>query len=156
MNLIERIRLAYRVLTVKTGNLMAHAEAELPPNDDEMQAAMNLGLREIVLVFGAQGHSGFSAGYALSCLKKLLAYEPLGPLTGEPHEWIEVGDGVFQNKRCGRVFKQADRFDGQAYDIDGIVWEDEGGACFTNSESLVPVVFPYTPTTEYRKRGAGA
>lgn len=156
MNLIERIRLAYRVLTAETGNLMAHAEAELPPSDDEINAAMRLDLLEVVLVFGSQGHSGFSAGYARAALAKLLAFEPLGPLTGETHEWIEVGHGVFQNKRCGRLFKQADRFNGQAYDIDGIVWEDEDGSHFTNSESMVPVVFPYTPTTEYRKRGAAA
>ena len=87
---------------------------------------------------------------------KLLRYEPIGPLTGEPDEWVEVEPGVHQNRRCGRVFKQADRFNGQAYDLDGIVWEEPDGGRFPNAESMVPVVFPYTPKTEYRPRPVAA
>lgn len=157
MSLIQRLMLAWRVLTCRIGNLMQHADRELPPpGDDEMQALMNTQLKELVLVFSTHGHSGFSAAWARALLSKLLAYEPIGPLTGEPHEWVEVGAGVFQNNRCGRVFKQADRFNGQAYDLDGIVWEEPDGSRFTNSESLVPVTFPYTPATEYRARPATA
>lgn len=157
MSLIQRLMLAWRVLTCRIGNLMQHADRELPPpGDDEMQALMNTQLKELVLVFSTHGHSGFSAAWARALLSKLLAYEPIGPLTGEPHEWVEVGAGVFQNNRCGRVFKQADRFNGQAYYLDGIVWEEPDGSRFTNSESLVPVTFPYTPATEYRARPATA
>ncbi len=153
--MIQRASLAWRVLTARTGGLMAHAERELPdPQGDEMQALMNAQLKEMLLVFSTHGHSGFSASYAGAALAKLLKYEPIRPLTGEPGEWMEVGPGVFQNRRCGRVFKQADRFNGQAYDLDGIVWEDPDGGRFTNWESMVPVVFPYTPKTEYRQRPA--
>lgn len=150
MKMRERIALAWRVLTCQTANLMAHAESELPPTDgDETQALMNRNLRELVLVFSSQGHSGFSAGYAAAALGKLMRFEPLRPLTGEPDEWNEVGEGVFQNRRCSRVFKQADRFDGQAYDIDGRVFREPSGCCYTNGDSFVPITFPYTPKTEY-------
>ena len=150
MKLTQRIALCWRILRAEPGNLMAHADRELPADDgDEMQALMNQQLREMVLVFSTHGHSGFSAAFARNCLEKLLAFEPLRPLTGEPDEWNEVGPGVFQNRRCSHVFKQADRFDGQAYDIQGKVFREPDGGCYTNSESMVPVVFPYWPKTEY-------
>ena len=143
MNLLQRTRLAWRVMTWKTGGLMAHAERELG-------VGMDIELRELILVFGSQGHGGASAFITADLLYKLLRYEPIGPLTGDDDEWVEVADGIHQNRRCGRVFKQADRFDGQAYDVDGIVWVDEDGSTFTNPGSLVPIVFPYRPKTERR------
>lgn len=152
MRTIERLALCWRILRAKPGNLLAHAERELvPPEDDgdKMQRLMNRQLRELVLVFSTHGHSGFSASYAAAMLEKLLRFEPIGPLTGEPSEWLEVGPGVFQNRRCGRVFRDASRFNGQAYDIDGRVFREPSGACFTSSESCRPVTFPYTPVTEY-------
>lgn len=150
MKLTERLALCWRILRADPGNLLAHAERELPkPSGDDMQALMNAQLKELVLVFSTHGHSGFSASWARQCLDKLLAYQPLRPLTGEPDEWNEVGDGVFQNNRCGRVFKQADRFNGQAYDLDGRVFREPSGACYTSRDSMVPITFPYTPTTEY-------
>jgi hypothetical protein len=136
-------------------NLINYAESELSrigmgaDTTDEMNKAMHDHIITMVKAFSDEGHSGMSAGYALSILKKVLAYEPLTPLTGEDSEWTEVGGGVFQNKRCSRVFKHADRFDGQAYDINGKVFVDEGGAAYTSSDSRVPVTFPYTPITEY-------
>lgn len=147
MTLRQRLSLAWRVLTYKPGNLLAHAKAELPDDKgDEMQKAMNTGLLEILLVFSSQGHSGFSASYATAAIEKLLRFEPLGPLTGEPSEWIEVADGLWQNKRCSRLFKDAD---GRAYDIDGKVFREPDGGCYTSIDSRVYVEFPYTPKTEY-------
>lgn len=147
MNIRERLALAWRVLRYQPDNLLAHADRELPPADgDEMQEAMNLALREIVFVFGSQGHSGFSAGYATDALEKLLRFEPLRPLTGEPEEWNEVGPGWWQNRRCSRVFKDAD---GRAYDIDGRVFREPNGCCYTSSDSRVYITFPYRPKTEY-------
>lgn len=150
MNLTKRLALCWRILKAQPAGLLAHAERELPHiGTDEMGALMAEQLKELVLVFGTHGHSGFSAGYATAVLQKLLRYEPIAPLTGEPGEWNEVGDGVFQNNRCSRVFKQADRFNGQAYDIEGRVFRETNGVCYTSSNSFVPIVFPYTPTTEY-------
>ena len=64
---------------------------------------------------------------------------------------LNKNNAVMQNKRCSSVFKDPDRFNGQAYDINAIVWEDEEGFRFTNSESEQPIEFPYWPKTEYRK-----
>jgi hypothetical protein len=126
-------------------------------SEDEMNVAMREHILRMVEAFADEGHSGFSANYAVNCLDKLLRYQPLSPLTGEDDEWNEVGDGVYQNKRCGRVFKE----NGEAYDIDGIVFWDwytdpETGekfkSHFTCKDSRVPVQFPYTPKTEYKER----
>ena len=132
---------------------------------DEMQAAICEHVLALLKVFADEGHSGSSAPYAVNMFKKLAMYEPLVPLTGEDWEWHEASEGVFQNKRCSRVFKQADRFNGQAYDIDGRVFyewytDKETGekykSHYTSRDSLVPVTFPYTPSTEYVERPSEA
>ena len=118
--------------------------------------------------FANEGHSGFSAQYAIGILTKLLDFKPLSPLTGEDDEWHEVskrsGYPHFQNKRCSSVFK--DGKNGEAYDIDGkVFWEwvrDEDGnpykSYYTCYESRVPVTFPYTvpdePIYEWRYSSA--
>lgn len=116
---------------------------------DNMQEMMCKQILEIIELFSSHGHSGFSANYAINMLNKLLRFEPLVPLTGERWEWNEIGPGVFQNNRCSHVFKQADRFDGQAYDIEGRIFREANGTCYTNAKSFVPITFPYTPTKDY-------
>ena len=103
-------------------------------------------LLELLEVLSAQGHSGHSAPYVVNMFKKLALFEPLCPLTGDDNEWAEVSEGVWQNKRCSHVFKEAD---GRAYDIDGRIFREPNGACFTNRNSRVYVTFPYTPTRVY-------
>lgn len=128
---------------------------------DDMQEAICAHVLKLLEVFAAEQHSGSTAPYSINLFSKLAAFEPIVPVTGEDWEWTEVGDGMYQNKRCSHVFKQADRFDGQAYDLDGkIFWEwyksEEDGKIskthFTSSESQVPITFPYTPKREYEFR----
>ncbi|MBK3745284.1 hypothetical protein G3A39_39565 [Paraburkholderia aspalathi] len=115
------------------------------PAPDKMQDQIETAILDIVDKFAGQGHSGSSASYTIACIEKLLRFEPLTPLTGVDDEWANVSDGLYQNKRCSRVFKDAN---GQVYDINGKVFREPSGACFTNRDSRVPVVFPYTPKTE--------
>lgn len=127
---------------------------------DEMQKMICDHVMDLLDVFAGEGHSGSSAPYAINLFKQLASFDPLVPLTGEDWEWQECGPGVFQNIRCGHVFKDASRFNGQPYDIDAIVFydwfTDEDGerfkAFYTCKESVMPIVFPYTPKTEYRER----
>lgn len=125
---------------------------------DEMQEAICENVLKLIEVFSDEGHSGFSAPYTINLFAKLANFEPIVPLTGEDFEWSEVSPVIFQNKRCSHVFKQKDRFDGQAYDINAkVFWEwvrsEEFGAISKNSytcgDSFVPITFPYTPKTEY-------
>ena len=103
---------------------------------------------ELLEVFAEQGHSGSSAPYCANAFKKLALFEPLGPLTGADDEWVEVAPGVFQNNRCSHVFKEG----GLAYDIDGRIFRDPDGSCYTSIDSRVNVTFPYTPKSEYVDR----
>ena len=149
-------------------SLVQYAESELDrigmTDDDEYNGTMRKHLIHMIEEFADEGHSGFSASYALQCLEKLLRFKPLSPLTGEDDEWCDVaqisGKPFYQNKRCSSVFK--DDNDGEAYDIDGkVFWEwykdDEGVArksYYTGVESRIPVTFPYTvpdkPIYEWR------
>lgn len=125
---------------------------------DEMQKEICNHVLDLLKVFDDEGHSGSSAPYTINLFSKLAKFEPITPITGEDWEWSEASDGVFQNKRCSHVFKQSDRYDGQAYDIDAVVfwnwYKDEDGKPFksyyTSSDSRRPITFPYTPKTEYQ------
>lgn len=146
MKIKQKLALCWRILRHKPSNLYNHAVRELPPvDDDEIQEWMNSSVLELVFVFETQGHSGFSAPYAIATLEKALSFEPLSPLTGEDNEWVCVDEGLLQNKRCSRVFKD----DTGAYDVEGKIFREPSGACYTSIESRVPVQFPYTPTTTY-------
>lgn len=120
--------------------------------DRDMQEVINKDILEIVEVFANQGHSGFSANYSIPIINKLLKQSFVLPLTGEKDEWCEVTDGVYQNKREGKIFKQNDRFDGKPYYIDGKAFSDDGGkSWYTNKNSFVTVEFPLKelPKTKY-------
>lgn len=130
---------------------------------DEMQEMICNHVLKLLEVFDEEGHSGSSAPYTINLFSKLAKFDPIVPLTGEDWEWNEICDertngvAVYQNKRCGAVFKQRDRFDGQPYYLDGrVFWEwsaYEGEAPikshYTGRDSMVPITFPYTPHTEY-------
>ena len=149
-------------------NLINYAKDEMDliglreDSEDEMNRAMREHILQMVKVFSDEGHSGFSANYALAILKKVLDFKPLSALTGEDDEWLEVADELYQNKRASNVFKDKDG----AYWSDGIVfWEwftpwDNGVAgepfktYFTSKDSAVriesfPWVMPEKP--EYRE-----
>lgn len=134
-------------------NYIEHAKRELKAigydlNDQEdgPNKWIMENLFELLEAFDKQGHSGSSASYCANAFKKLALFEPLAPLTGEDDEWCEVLEGTWQNIRCSHVFKEAD---GNAYDINGKVFREPSGACYTSRDSRVYVTFPYTPTTEY-------
>jgi len=127
---------------------------------DEMQEAICNHVLKLLEVFHDEGHSGTSAPYAINLFSALAKFEPIVPLTGEDWEWFDHGY-CKQNIRCSHVFKQPDRFDGQAYDIDAVVfWEwfkdvTDGTmhkSYFTGAESHRPITFPYTPKREYQFR----
>ncbi|WP_053225565.1 hypothetical protein [Methylobacterium indicum] len=119
-----------------------------------MQDAIDACVIGIVETFAEQGHSGSSAAYVIGILDKVLRFEPVTPLTGEDDEWVvhAYDDECYaQNKRCGRVFK---RRNGQAYDIEAVVFRDPDGFCWTGADSRRDVTFPYTPATEIVDRPA--
>jgi len=124
-------------------------------NSNDMNRAMRNHILHMVTEFSEEGHSGFSASYALGLLMKLFDYKPLSPLTGDDSEWVEHDNDLFQNKRYSAVFKTGKT--GKPYDINGRVFYetylDEDGTLrksyFTSGDSVVDIEFPYTPTTEY-------
>lgn len=143
-------------------NLVYHAERELDligmtEDSDGMNSSMRNHILHMIEQFAKEGHSGFSAFWTISCLEKLMRFEPISPLTGEDWEWSEVSDGLYQNNRCSSVFKDANRFDGQPYDINGKIFVEhyynkdgeERTSSYANGDSHVVISFPYTPETEY-------
>ena len=135
--------------------LISFAKSELDivgmkENDPEISnRAMREHILKMVEVFSDEGHSGFSANYAVAILQKLLKFEPLSPLTGEDSEWnlISEKEKLYQNNRCSHVFRE----NGKAYDIHGKIFVQENGSAYTSGDSRIYVTFPYVPKTEYVK-----
>ena len=129
---------------------------------DDMNNWMRNDVLKLLEMFVEQGHSGFSANYAIKIFQTLASWKPLSPLTGADDEWTEVSADVWQNKRASNVFKGED---GRAYWSDGVVfWEwhsspdiDDGKpykSYFTSRDSRVFIdSFPWTmpEKPEYRE-----
>lgn len=134
--------------------LLRFAEEELDrigvgDEDADYDGMLKTAVMEIMRVFSEQGHSGFSAGLVTSMVEKLMRFEPLSPLTGEEDEWTRLDyspDMAAQNRRCSTVFK---RTDGTAYNIEGRIFREPNGVCYTSKDSHVDISFPYVPTREY-------
>lgn len=116
-------------------------------SDGEMNKCICEHILKMIKVFAEEGHTGFSANYVIECLQKLLQFEPLSPLTGEEDEWSEPINGILQNKRAYRVFKNIN--DGRAFDVRGRVFVGQEGQTYISGDSRVYIEFPYTPKTEY-------
>lgn len=122
----------------------------LVDDEDGMQKEVNESIIEVVEVFSKQGHSGFSASYALEMISRLLSWKPITSLTGDESEWNDVSDycdgrSVQQNNRCSAVFRD-NNDNTSAHYVDGKVFSDDGGVSwFTRGggDSSVPVTFPF-------------
>lgn len=85
--------------TQEKSPLVAHAESELraaglfDPGSD-YEGMLGESVLELIQTFSNQGHSGFSAGMTVELFKELASYRPLGPLTDNPEEWMQVDDGI--------------------------------------------------------------
>lgn len=134
-------------------NLVKHAEDEfkiagwLDDAEDDSQKWVCENLKDLLATLASQGHSGMSAPYVSSRFSILSKYGLLTPLTGKEDEWVKHTDDCYQNNRCSHVFKNS--IDGEAYDLNGKIFREPNGSCFTNSKSRTPVTFPYTPESIY-------
>ena len=104
---------------------------------------------ELLELFEEQGHSSSSSTATISVFETLARFIPLTPLTGQDEEWRDLDKTTFQNKRCPHVYKQANKFDGQAYWRNGrMFWEwDKSGkekVFYLTAESDVPIEFPFS------------
>jgi hypothetical protein len=130
-------------------NIVDYAKSELDAagffdEESDYNGMLGEAVVELIEKFDNQDHSGFSAHATIELFSRLARYKPLTPLTGDSEEWVEVSDGLFQNKRAGNVFAE-DENGKNAYDIEGLVFVDKTGMAFTNSESLTYIEFPYVP-----------
>lgn len=119
--------------------------------------------------FGKAGQSGGSAPVTATVisnsLKKLLLQEPICDITGVDEEWMDMsefsdGEQLFQNKRCGTVFKNGK--DGIPYYLDAIIWKNQDGQTFSGSSTLADgskiysrqyiKKFPFKPKSFYIDR----
>lgn len=106
----------------ESSNLRRHAWDELNraglfTEDGDFYGGMTgRAVMELIDLFAEQGHSGTSAGIVADLFVRLALFGPLGPLTDDPGEWCEVGDGLWQNRRDSAAFS---RDGGKTYSRNG-------------------------------------
>ena len=124
--------------------------AGLLNKDSDYDGMLGEAVKELLLVFQKQGHSGYSAQATASIFYKLVKGEPLSPLTDDPSEWMEVTDNILQNRRVSNVFIDKTVSD-KPYTLDGKVFSDDGGKSYwTSKDSRVHFDLPgFPPETEY-------
>lgn len=139
--------------------LIEHAEAELRAagfydKDSDYNGMLAESVMQLIRVFAAQGHSGYSAARTAQLFATLASYKPLKPITGEADEWVHghAGKDTYQNKRLSSVFKEGEN--GQPYYLDAIVWQgEEPHDTFTgmveNITSRQYIRLPFVPKTFY-------
>lgn len=125
-------------------------KAGLLNKDSTYEGLIGEAVKELLLVFQKQGHSGYSAQATASIFHKLIEGRPLSPLTNAEDEWMEVNPGLFQSCRASSVFINKNESD-KPYTIEGKVFSDDDGATyFTNKDSRVYFDLPgFPPKTEY-------
>jgi len=106
-------------------NLTDHANTELKAaglfdKDSDYDGMLGNAVLELVKVFAAQGHSGYSAAMTLDIFAKVASYQPLTAIGQSIDEWVDQsapsGEPLWQNKRRGTTFS---RDQGKTwYDID--------------------------------------
>lgn len=121
--------------------------AGLLEKDGAYDGMLGESVKELLLVFQKQGHSGYSAQATSKIFYDLIRGCPLSPLTAQKDEWIDHSDGLKQNNRIPHVFME----NGKAYTQQGKVFSDDGGKTyFQNKDSRVYFDLPgYPPETEY-------
>lgn len=92
-------------------NLVRHARAELRraglfDADADYDGALAESVMALIEVFSSQGHSGMSGGMTIDLFGRLAGFEALSALTTDPSEWVEVGHGIWQNRRDGAAFSK--------------------------------------------------
>lgn len=125
-------------------------KAGLLSKDSDYEGMIGEAVKELLLVFQKQGHSGNSAQVVSTIFNKLIKGEPLTPLTDDRSEWLEVSDTILQSTRISHVFidkKESNR----PYTIYGKAFSDnDGKSYYTSYESRVHFDLPgFPPKTEY-------
>lgn len=111
------------------------------PYERDMQIMMNNDVMELLKVFEEQGHSGFSASWAIRLFSKLAKYKLITEIEDNPEDWDEDG----QHKYIPSVFK---REDGTCYYLYGTYFaEPDSDNFFYNGKcSRTNVTFPLKPS----------
>ena len=111
-----------------------------------MQEMMNNDVIELLKVFEEQGHSGFSASWAINLFSKLAKYKLITEIEDNPEDWDENG----QHKYISSIFK---RDDGTCYYMYSRLFaEPNSDNFFYNKASNVDITFPiklYDLQSEY-------
>lgn len=91
--------------------LVEHAEREMKlaglyDADADYGGMIPEAVMKLVKVHSEEGHSGGSHGLVLQIFNRVANFKTLTPVTNDPAEWFEVGNGTWQNNRQSSCFSE--------------------------------------------------
>lgn len=117
-------------------NLINHAQYEMNraglfDEDADYNGMHARAVMDLIETFDRQEHSGMSAAITLRLFYELAQFHPIGPITSDPDEWVDVasvsGSSLWQNKRRSSSFSR----DG------GATWYDIEDESLNNGDSWI-------------------
>ena len=90
-------------------SLKTHAEREMKlaglyNSDSDYGAMIPEAVMALVKAHSEQGHSGGSHWMTLEIFNKVINFKALTPVSNDPEEWIDRGEGMFQSIRQSDLF----------------------------------------------------
>ena len=122
---------------------------------DDMQEDICNGTLKLIEIFSEQGHSGMTAPYAISLFEKLASWKSIADITANREWWNgDIGSGNMVQSRiqCDVFSTEEDLKKNRAYFLDGIIFKDRDGCCYTNSKSRVWFDLPGLPPKSIYKK----
>jgi hypothetical protein len=133
-------------MTTKTSIIFSQKEIEMLGESSE---EINKVTTECLKLLMSLNHT-LEINSVIWRLRRLVAFKPLSPLTGEKSEWMQVSgereEGiVYQNVRCGVVFKTVKASGEEKCEMIGAIrFTDSNGNTFTNDKSRIEIPgFPF-------------
>lgn len=122
--------------SVGEDNLTMHARRELElaglfDKDSDYGGMMGPAVMNMIYVFASEGHSGFSAHWALGLFEKVASFQNLTPITSNSEEWCEVSENLWQCRRDSRLFSHNGGKTWYNYEDCAYRYRDKNGATFT-------------------------
>lgn len=83
----------------RESGLVSHARRELElaglfDEDSDYEGMAAEAVIDLMMVFSAQGHSGFSAGMVTELFRRLASFENLTPLDDNPATWMHIAEEI--------------------------------------------------------------
>lgn len=98
---------------------------------------------DVLKLIGSQGHSGSSIPYMTQFVSNFMMFTSVVPCEDKEEQWVKIDNDLYQHSLCGSLFKSKNI----SYTLDGYIFREPSGCCYTSGKSKKVVQLPFNPST---------